>query len=59
MTALERTAELFAAGVEWRPGALAALRAVRAAGVPTALVTNTGRPLAEPALAASAATSST
>ncbi len=42
--------ELFAAGLEWRPGALAALRAVRAAGWPTALVTNTGRALTEMAL---------
>lgn len=47
---LHRTAELFAAGLEWRPGALDALRAVRAAGWPTALVTNTGRALTERAL---------
>lgn len=40
-----RTGELFAAGLEWRPGALEALRTVRAAGWPTALVTNTGRAL--------------
>jgi HAD superfamily hydrolase (TIGR01509 family) len=45
-----RTGELFAAGLEWRPGALAALRTVRAAGWPTALVTNTGRALTEMAL---------
>ena len=45
-----RTAELFDSGLEWRPGALAALRAVRAAGWPTALVTNTGRALTERAL---------
>jgi HAD superfamily hydrolase (TIGR01509 family) len=45
-----RTEELFAAGLEWRPGALAALRMVRAAGWPTALVTNTGRALTEMAL---------
>jgi HAD superfamily hydrolase (TIGR01509 family) len=45
-----RTAELFAAGLEWRPGALDALRTVRAAGWPTALVTNTGRALTERAL---------
>lgn len=45
-----RTAELFAAGLEWRPGARDALRAVRAAGWPTALVTNTGRALTELAL---------
>ena len=45
-----RTGELFAAGLEWRPGALEALRTVRAAGWPTALVTNTGRGLTEMAL---------
>ena len=45
-----RTAELFDAGLEWRPGALEALRTVRAAGWPTALVTNTGRALTERAL---------
>jgi HAD superfamily hydrolase (TIGR01509 family) len=45
-----RTGELFAAGLEWRPGALAALRTVRAAGWPTALVTNTQRALTELAL---------
>ena len=46
----ERTAELFAAGPEWRPGAQAALRAVTEAGWPTALVTNTERALTEVAL---------
>jgi HAD superfamily hydrolase (TIGR01509 family) len=46
----ERTGELFAAGLEWRPGALEALRMVRAAGWPTALVTNTERALTELAL---------
>nr|WP_308282785.1 HAD family phosphatase [Pseudonocardia nigra] len=45
-----RTGELFAAGLEWRPGALEALRVVRAAGWPTALVTNTLRSLTEMAL---------
>jgi HAD superfamily hydrolase (TIGR01509 family) len=45
-----RTGELFAAGLEWRPGALEALHAVRAAGWPTALVTNTLRSLTEQAL---------
>jgi HAD superfamily hydrolase (TIGR01509 family) len=45
-----RTGELFAAGLVWRPGALEALRMVRAAGWPTALVTNTGRALTEMAL---------
>ncbi|WP_300015465.1 HAD family phosphatase [Pseudonocardia sp.] len=47
---LDRTAELFRAGLEWRPGAQAALHTVRAAGWPTALVTNTGRELTELAL---------
>jgi HAD superfamily hydrolase (TIGR01509 family) len=46
----ERTGELFAAGLVWRPGALEALRMVRAAGWPTALVTNTLRSLTEKAL---------
>jgi HAD superfamily hydrolase (TIGR01509 family) len=46
----ERTGELFAAGLEWRPGAPDALRMVRAAGWPTALVTNTLRSLTEKAL---------
>ncbi|GAA0941020.1 HAD family phosphatase [Pseudonocardia zijingensis] len=46
----ERTGELFASGLEWRPGALDALRTVRAAGWPTALVTNTLRSLTEKAL---------
>ena len=47
---LARTAALFVDGLEWRPGARAALRAVRAAGIPTALVTNSVRQLAELAL---------
>ena len=47
---LARTGELFADGLEWRPGAQEALRTVRAAGWPTALVTNTGRELTELAL---------
>jgi HAD superfamily hydrolase (TIGR01509 family) len=46
----DRTAELFGSGIEWRPGAQDALRTVRAAGWPTALVTNTGRRLTELAL---------
>jgi HAD superfamily hydrolase (TIGR01509 family) len=46
----ERVAELFAEGLVWRPGARELLLAVRAAGVPTALVTSTGRRLAEVAL---------
>ncbi|MEV7230636.1 MULTISPECIES: HAD family phosphatase [Polymorphospora] len=45
-----RVAELFVGGLEWRPGALALLRAVRAAGIPTALVTSTARQLVEVAL---------
>ena len=39
----DRTAELFAGGLPWRPGALEALRLVDGLGWPTALVTNTGR----------------
>jgi HAD superfamily hydrolase (TIGR01509 family) len=46
----ERTGELFAAGLVWRPGASEALRMVREAGWPTALVTNTLRTLTEKAL---------
>lgn len=45
-----RVAELFAVGIEWRPGAAGLLRAVRDAGVPTALVTSTERGLVEVAL---------
>jgi HAD superfamily hydrolase (TIGR01509 family) len=45
-----RTMELFAAGLEWRPGAQELLHAVRAAGLKTALVTNTNRSLVEIAL---------
>jgi HAD superfamily hydrolase (TIGR01509 family) len=45
-----RVFELFAKGLVWRPGALELLRAVRAAGIPTALVTSTGRRLVEVAL---------
>ncbi len=45
-----RVEELFAAGLVWRPGAMELLRAVRAAGLPTALVTSTGRRLVEVAL---------
>jgi HAD superfamily hydrolase (TIGR01509 family) len=43
-------AELFADRVEWRPGAKELLNAVRAAGLPTALVTNTRRNLVRVAL---------
>nr|WP_275404091.1 HAD family phosphatase [Pseudonocardia acidicola] len=45
-----RTAELFAEGLPWRPGAEEALLTVREAGWATALVTNTGRELTEMAL---------
>lgn len=45
-----RTRELFAAGLPWQPGARAALRAVRAAGLPAALVTSTHRELTDIAL---------
>ncbi len=45
-----RAAELFANGLQWRPGARELLAAVRSAGLKTALVTNTNRPLVEVAL---------
>jgi len=45
-----RVRELFAAGLEWRPGARELLGAVRAAGLRTALVTSTPRALVEVAL---------
>jgi HAD superfamily hydrolase (TIGR01509 family) len=47
----ERTADLMAGGVEWRPGARDLLTAVREAGLATALVTTTPRRLAEIVLA--------
>ena len=40
-----RVVALLTAGVTWQPGAKALLAAVRAAGIPTALVTTTHRPL--------------
>ena len=46
----DRVFELFANGLVWRPGALQLLLAVRAAGIPTALVTSTGRKLVDVAL---------
>ena len=46
----DRTSSLFADAVPWRPGAREALAAVRAAGVPSALVTSTERALTELAL---------
>ncbi|MFF5173541.1 HAD family hydrolase [Micromonospora sp. NPDC000089] len=45
-----RILTLFRTGLSWRPGASALLKAVRAAGIPTALVTSSGRPLVEIAL---------
>jgi HAD superfamily hydrolase (TIGR01509 family) len=42
-----RMRELFGEGVPWRPGARELLGAVRSAGVPTALVTNTPRSLVD------------
>ena len=49
-TLIARTAALFVAGVDWRPGAQEALETVRASGVPTALVTNSLRQIADLAL---------
>jgi HAD superfamily hydrolase (TIGR01509 family) len=46
----DRTAMLFADALPWRPGAREALAAVRAAGLPSALVTSTERSLTELAL---------
>jgi len=46
-----RVGELFATGLVWRPGARELLAAVRAAGLPTALVTATRRHLVDVALA--------
>jgi HAD superfamily hydrolase (TIGR01509 family) len=45
-----RMVEVFGQGLPWRPGAELALRTVRAAGLPMALVTSTERDLAEIAL---------
>ena len=47
---MARTGELFARDLRWQPGARDALRAVRAAGLPAALVTSTHRSLTERAL---------
>jgi HAD superfamily hydrolase (TIGR01509 family) len=47
----DRVVELFAAGLSWRPGARALVEAVRAEGIPTALVTSTVRRLVTVALA--------
>ncbi|KAA9154522.1 HAD family phosphatase [Amycolatopsis acidicola] len=46
----DRTADLFDDALPWRPGAREALAAVRAAGLPSALVTSTERALTELAL---------
>ncbi|HEX8345745.1 MAG TPA: HAD family phosphatase [Actinoplanes sp.] len=46
----QRVLDLFARGLVWRPGAAELLAAVRAAGLPTALVTSTARSLVEVAL---------
>jgi len=45
-----RVMELFAEGIDWKPGARELLAAVRAAGLPAALVTNTRRGLVTAAL---------
>jgi HAD superfamily hydrolase (TIGR01509 family) len=47
---LERTKELFAHDLPWRPGAREALATVRASGLATALVTSTYRELTDVAL---------
>ncbi|HST64241.1 MAG TPA: HAD family phosphatase, partial [Mycobacteriales bacterium] len=47
---LEEAAQRFARGLVWRPGARELIDAVRAARIPTALVTNTERSLVEVAL---------
>jgi HAD superfamily hydrolase (TIGR01509 family) len=46
----DRVAHLFTEGLVWRPGAVALIAAVRAAGIPTALVTSTCRRLVDVAL---------
>ena len=46
----DRVFDLFGEGLVWRPGAMELLLAVRAARIPTALVTSTGRRLTEVAL---------
>jgi HAD superfamily hydrolase (TIGR01509 family) len=43
----KRMTELYAAGAPWRPGAPAVIDSVRAAGLATALVTNTNRELVD------------
>jgi HAD superfamily hydrolase (TIGR01509 family) len=46
----DRVAELFVTSIVWRPGARELLHEVRAAGIPTALVTATDRRLVEIAI---------
>lgn len=46
----QRVVDMFHTDLTWRPGAAALLAEVRAAGLPTALVTSTARPLTEVAL---------
>jgi HAD superfamily hydrolase (TIGR01509 family) len=46
----DRVFQLFSEGLVWRPGAYELLQAVRSAGIPTALVTSTGRRLVDVAL---------
>jgi HAD superfamily hydrolase (TIGR01509 family) len=48
---LERTRQLFALGVPWRPGAQAVVESVRQRGIPTALVTASARALVDEVLA--------
>jgi HAD superfamily hydrolase (TIGR01509 family) len=47
---LDRTKHYFGHGLPWQPGARELLEAVRAAGIPTALVTSTHRDLVDVAL---------
>lgn len=47
---VDATARHFATSIEWRPGAQELLQTVRAAGLPTALVTSTHRNLTSTAL---------
>nr|WP_269128768.1 HAD family phosphatase [Nonomuraea sp. K271] len=48
---LERTRQLFALGVPWRPAAPAVVQSVRRHGIPTALVTSSHRVLVDEVLA--------
>lgn len=42
-----RVRDIYLDRVQWRPGALALVRLVRSAGIPTGLVTSTNRPLVD------------